>query len=59
MNVLYETREGTMFDSVATLINEMSEQEKQHFMIMLQGYRAGVKSGIRIAKEQQDDERIS
>lgn len=56
MDVLYDAKESAMFDSVATMLSEMSEQEKRDFMIMIQCYRAGVSVGKRLAEHEQRKE---
>lgn len=48
MDVLYDIKEETVFDSLAGMLKEMSEGEKQHFMVLIQGYRAGIREGIRV-----------
>lgn len=56
MDVQYNINEEAMFDDVANMMKEMSEQEKAHFMIMLQGYRAGVGAGKRLAESERANE---
>ena len=51
-NVIYDVKEEDIFDGLATKLGQMSEQEKQQLLILLQGYQAGVRVGMRMANGQ-------
>lgn len=54
-DVTYNIKDEATFDGMTSKLEEMSEQEKQTFMVLLQGYQAGVQVGMRIAEKQQDE----
>ncbi|MEK3726778.1 MULTISPECIES: hypothetical protein [unclassified Lysinibacillus] len=55
MNVIYDIKDEAVFDNLATKLEDMTEQEKQAFMMLLQGYQAGIRVGLRIAKGNQEE----
>lgn len=55
MDVIYNIKEEAGFDKMATKLEEMTEQEKQAFMMLLQGYQAGIRVGLRIAKGHEEE----
>lgn len=50
MNVIYDIKDEAVFDDMMAKLGEMTGQEEQHFMLLLQGYQAGVRVGQRIAE---------
>ena len=55
MDVIYDIKDEAVFDGMVSQLNDMTEQEQQHFMVLLQGYRAGVQAGQRIAEGRQGE----
>lgn len=51
MNAIYDKKDEEIFDGMVSQLKEMNEQEQKHFMVILQGYRAGVQAGLRIAEQ--------
>lgn len=56
MDVIYDIKDETVFDGMVTQLKDMTEQEQQHFMVLLQGYRAGVQAGLGIAAKEHQGE---
>ncbi|QQP11577.1 hypothetical protein FJQ98_20635 [Lysinibacillus agricola] len=55
MDVIYDIKDETVFDDLATKLKDMTEQEQQAFMMLLQGYQAGIRVGLSIAKGQEEE----
>lgn len=55
MNVIYNIKDEATFDNMATELEEMTEQEKQAFLMLLQGYQAGIRVGLQIAKGHEEE----
>lgn len=50
MDVIYDIKDEAIFDNLATKLEHMTEQEKQAFMMLIQGYQAGIRVGMSISK---------
>lgn len=51
--VLYGIDEEKKLDNIACMLKKLSTEEQQYFMILMQGYSAGLDAGKRLATNEQ------